>query len=216
MDTNALNEIADLSRVLATIAPEAGQNLRKALDSLAECRNEATLQKYVATERHNVNCYREQCDEARAELHKLAVLVYRHLPDFTLQFCRINPMWRMDAKETDWPSIVAELKTIEDAALRKLLAAGGKRKVTRRRRKSDNMPKPLTAKQLEAVQIVGECKGNITKAAEQVGIDRKSMQERYDAAMTKLGASAVKHKTKQLGNDKRGQANIVGGDDRRG
>jgi len=217
---NPLNEIANAARLLAIVAPEAGTNLRRELDNLAECRNEATLEQYVATARHGVNAYREQCQQARDELHKLAVLVYSHLPDVPLEHCRINPTWRMDDAETNWPAIVAELRMIEDAALRKLLAtdgkADGKKQRRTRRRKSDATPPPLTAKQSEAVHIVGECEGNIKQAADRVGIDRKSMQERYEAAMKKLGKTAVKNRTKQIRDDNRGQANIVDGDDRRG
>jgi predicted DNA-binding protein (UPF0251 family) len=86
----------------------------------------------------------------------------------------------------------------------------------RRRRMTDAPPRPLTAKQTEAVQIVGECKGNLAEAARRLGIDRATLKERYEAASEKLGKRAVKHATKSLPTDRRGQENLSRYDDRRG
>jgi DNA-binding NarL/FixJ family response regulator len=86
----------------------------------------------------------------------------------------------------------------------------------RRRRKTDAVPRPLTAKQAEAIQIVGECKGNFAQAADRIGRDRATVRQHYNAGMKKLGRTAVKHRTQQLPSDKRGQDSVSSDDDRRG
>lgn len=77
------------------------------------------------------------------------------------------------------------------------------------------MARPLTAKQGEALQIVGECKGNIAEAARRTGCDRKTMEQHYKTGMAKLGKSAVKHRTKRMPVDLRGQEHVGDGEDRR-
>jgi predicted DNA-binding protein (UPF0251 family) len=89
----------------------------------------------------------------------------------------------------------------------KLQGKSAKRK--RRRRASAPRLVPLTNKQLEAVHLVGEHKGNVSAAARAVGISRQTMNRRYDKAMKKLGRKAVKHRTKQLPTDRRGQINVA-------
>ncbi len=88
----------------------------------------------------------------------------------------------------------------------------------RRRGTAPRKPRPLTARQAEVVQIVGECKGVIAVAARQLGRDRKTVAEIYKAAMAKLGKSVVrsKDKTRLLPRDKRGQEAVSDADDMRG
>jgi len=95
-------------------------------------------------------------------------------------------------------------------------AAGEKPKRKRRRRKTESKTRALTAIQAEVVHIVGECKGNISEAARRLGKNRKTVDESYKSAMKKLGKSAVKHQTKRLSSDRRGQENLSQEDDRRG
>lgn len=100
-------------------------------------------------------------------------------------------------------------------------ADGGKREekgrqAKKRRRRSDKRQRPLTVKQTEAVQIVGECGGNIASAAQRMGLDRKTVKQHYDAAMAKLGRRVIKHNTTPIQHDNRGQASITTDDDRRG
>lgn len=73
----------------------------------------------------------------------------------------------------------------------------------------------LTDKQMEAVHIVGECKGNIAEAARRLGKDYSTIRQHYKAATAKLGKKAVKHSTKRLATDGRGQANVATDADKR-
>ena len=93
-------------------------------------------------------------------------------------------------------------------------SAAGKVPVKRRKRQS-SVDRKLTGKQLEASQIVAECKGNIVEAAQRLGRDPKTVRQHYKVAMEKMGKSVVNHTTKPLPSDRRGQANIADGQDRR-
>jgi predicted DNA-binding protein (UPF0251 family) len=90
--------------------------------------------------------------------------------------------------------------------------APGRSKPTKRQRARN--PKPLTAKQLEVVQTVGECEGNIAEAARRLGKDRKTVDEAYKAACEKIGMAAPSaKKTIRLAQDMRGQETIASNDD---
>jgi predicted DNA-binding protein (UPF0251 family) len=93
--------------------------------------------------------------------------------------------------------------------------AGNGQRVKRRRRKTDAAPRPITAKQLEAAQIVAECKGNFSEAARRLGVSAKTVREHYHAGLQKLGRKAVKHGTQRLPSDRRGQDSVSSDDDRR-
>jgi hypothetical protein len=84
-----------------------------------------------------------------------------------------------------------------------------------RRGTKPRKPRPLTGRQVEAVQVVGECKGDIAKAAKRLGLHRKTVAESYKAGLTKLGKVAVKHGTRLFPRDRRGQEDIAEGDDTR-
>jgi hypothetical protein len=79
----------------------------------------------------------------------------------------------------------------------------------RRRRSSPRKPTPLTPKQTEAMQLVGEHKGNIAAAARNAGKSRAAMGKLYKKATTKLGKKAVKHFTQRLPKDSRGQETVT-------
>jgi hypothetical protein len=81
-----------------------------------------------------------------------------------------------------------------------------------RRPSKPRKPRPLTARQTEVVQVVGECKGNIAAAAKRLGRDRKTVDETYRAGLAKLGKIPVKHGTKTLPHDRRGQVNLSDSD----
>ncbi len=86
----------------------------------------------------------------------------------------------------------------------------------RRRSGAAEKPRPLTPPQAEAIQIVGECKGNMAEAARRLGKDRKTLDQAYRAGLTKLGKQPVRYGTRTLYRDRRGQENIAKSDDRRG
>jgi hypothetical protein len=82
------------------------------------------------------------------------------------------------------------------------------RKPKRRRRASPKKPVPLTAKQVEAMQLVGEHKGNFTAAGKAAGKTPTAMRKLYNKACAKLGTKTVKHATQRLPEDRRGQATV--------
>jgi predicted DNA-binding protein (UPF0251 family) len=88
-------------------------------------------------------------------------------------------------------------------------------KVTMVRKRRRNPPRdamPLTPGQLEALQLLGEHKGNQTAAAKAAGISRPALMKRYNKAMKKLPRSAAvikkKPTAKPLPLDRRGQVNL--------
>lgn len=87
---------------------------------------------------------------------------------------------------------------------------GSKRK---RRRTSPRAEAPLTNKQVEAMQLVGECKGNFAAAAKAAGKSRQAMKKLYDKGASKVGLAAPKHRTQRLPTDRRGQEMIPSPED---
>ena len=84
-----------------------------------------------------------------------------------------------------------------------------------RRKGTPRETKTLTARQLEAVKVVGECDGYFAEAARRMGIDRKTCRQHYDSAMRKLGRAAphAKRRTQSLPTDRRGGVILAAGDD---
>jgi hypothetical protein len=78
-----------------------------------------------------------------------------------------------------------------------------------RRRATPRKSIPLTPEQTEAMQLVGEHKGNIAAAARAAGKSRAAMDKLYRKAMAKLGKKTVKHFTQRLPTDARGQETIA-------
>lgn len=79
-----------------------------------------------------------------------------------------------------------------------------------RSRRPARSPKQLTAKQTEAVHLVGEHKGNVSAAARAMGRDPKTVRQHYEAGMKKLGKAGVPlGKTKRLTHDRRGQPDVT-------
>lgn len=89
---------------------------------------------------------------------------------------------------------------------------GGKGK--KRKRQSDVF-RPITPAQAEAIQVVGECKGNIAEAARRLGKDPKTVKQSYEAGLKKIGGKAVKPTTKAIATDRRGQSDVADIDDAR-
>jgi hypothetical protein len=88
-------------------------------------------------------------------------------------------------------------------------AKPGTQKGRRRRGKTPRKPSPLTEKQTEAMQLVGEHKGNYTAAGKAAGKSRQAIQKLYQKATKKLGKKSVElWKTQRLPTDRRGQVNV--------
>ena len=95
----------------------------------------------------------------------------------------------------------------EDGATKKEASKkGGEPSEPRKTRRT--ISKPLTDKQAEALQVVAECQGNYTKAGKRMGIGRKAAEQRYKAAMKKMGKKIIKHATEQMPVDLRGQPTV--------
>jgi hypothetical protein len=79
-------------------------------------------------------------------------------------------------------------------------------------------PRDLTAKQLEAAQVVAECNGNFAEAARRMGVKSpKTVRQHYETAMKKLGRKALgKPKMTSLPVDRRGQTNLADDDEGHG
>ena len=85
-----------------------------------------------------------------------------------------------------------------------------------RRPSKTSKPRKLTTLQTEAIQIVGEYKGNIAEAARRLNKDRKTIEEAYKSGLAKLGKVAVQRGTRTFPRDRRGQVDLGQDDDRRG
>jgi len=89
-------------------------------------------------------------------------------------------------------------------------ARGDKPKTSRKHRQS--RPRPATAKQLQAAEIYGECKGNYSKGARAMGIGRASFKQHVEAAYAKVGqAVPSQRKLTKLTTDHRGGVDIAAG-----
>jgi predicted DNA-binding protein (UPF0251 family) len=80
----------------------------------------------------------------------------------------------------------------------RLSGVSHKARTKRRRQSAARKPTPLTAKQAEAMHLVGEHKGNFAAAGRAAGKSRQAMQKLYNKALRKLGKSAVKTYTNRL------------------
>jgi hypothetical protein len=94
-----------------------------------------------------------------------------------------------------------EVTKVEDLAAAKRI---------RRRRTPDRRAKPLTPRQAEAMQMVGEHKGNYSAAARAMGVTPQRVRALYGEACQKLGISATKKgKAGRLPTDRRGQPTVA-------
>jgi len=83
-------------------------------------------------------------------------------------------------------------------------------KTTRRRRRiHQERTYPLTVKQIDAVLIVKEHKGNFAAAARAAGKSRAAIMKLYEKAASKLGKKDFKLLTQRLPRDARGQEIVV-------
>jgi DNA-binding CsgD family transcriptional regulator len=107
----------------------------------------------------------------------------------------------------------AAVERLEDAAEHALAYAETCKpaKQRKRRRSTARKPTPLTPRQIEVTQLMGEHKGNAGAVAKQMGISPQAVRKLYAKGMRKLGRSAklLAPWTTGLPLDRRGQANVV-------
>ena len=84
----------------------------------------------------------------------------------------------------------------------------------KRRRKAPPRTRKVTGLQTEALHQLGLCDNNVTKAAEAMGITRKTFRDHVEAAYRNLGRRAAKLevKTSRLPTDQRGQGTVADND----
>jgi predicted DNA-binding protein (UPF0251 family) len=102
--------------------------------------------------------------------------------------------------------------TVTDAAQQQLTAlCGAAASPVQRKRRRLAQPKTvrLTAKELEAWNLVSDHKGDFTAAARAAGVSRQALTKRYEKALAKLSVKAVKKPPLQsLPLDQRGQCDV--------
>lgn len=82
--------------------------------------------------------------------------------------------------------------------------------ITTRRRRTLPAKRPVTAAEAEAVQMVGQCSGNKSEAARQLGKHRTTVDQLYKSGMAKAGKTITQRpSTNRLPQDDRGQDSIA-------
>jgi hypothetical protein len=119
---------------------------------------------------------------------------------------------RLSMETAARPTFVSEAGRLSVAVemLRRAMPATPPRPQRRRHRQPPKQIHPLTARQLEVVQLFGEHEGNMTAVARAMGVSRQRAADLYQEAMAKLASKApVKPKKQKLPEDHRGQAKVV-------
>jgi DNA-binding CsgD family transcriptional regulator len=128
---------------------------------------------------------------------------------FTDAACRISPAKALKL----WPALRARLERMAVRLTATPPAGGGRVTRNLRPRRAD---RPLTPKQLNALELIATHKGNMSEAARAAGVSRATMKKHVDAANKKLALTEPHGKriqTCRLPKDRRGQANIAARDD---
>lgn len=115
-------------------------------------------------------------------------------------------------------AIRKEIQRAERVALKLTPHQDQHRANSRRRRSRRSSPKKLTEIQRKTLEVVGDCKGNKSKAAKRLGKDRKTVVEAYEAALRILGLDPVtygKTNKRTYYRDSRGQDDVADIDDQR-
>lgn len=124
---------------------------------------------------------------------------------------RTRLLRRQIANLDRWPGLnsLFHALTVYQRDLKAATARLAKRDLQRRRRAGVRQTAGLSPQQVEAVQLVGEHKGNFAAAARAAGKSRTAMAKLYEKANRKLGKKAIKHATQRLPRDQRGQETIA-------
>jgi predicted DNA-binding protein (UPF0251 family) len=145
------------------------------------------------------------------------------LEDAGLAYCEVVAGWGTKAmvygpnqypgsREADpeaWARQLRHLRGAAETLAAAQAAAAPQVQQKRRRRLPPRAITPLTPEQTEAMQLVGEHKGDLSAAARAAGKSRQAMAKLYQKALRKLGVKAsAKPKTQRLPHDRRGQAMV--------
>jgi DNA-binding CsgD family transcriptional regulator len=93
-------------------------------------------------------------------------------------------------------------------------ARAQERSTVPKRRRRVQRARPLTPKQVQAVQVVGECQGNMAEAARRLGVHPATVRQHYLAATKKVpevvsSVARAKLARRRLPADHRGQPTIA-------
>jgi hypothetical protein len=133
---------------------------------------------------------------------------------------RIRTLQRAVATQLAWlPAVESDQAAWKLAGGPAAESTGQAGKTTRGKKRGTKprKPRPITPRQLEVIQTVADCCGNLAVAGRRLGLDRATIEEAYKAGMEKAGKVVYhsKDKTRLLVRDQRGQENVSEGDDRR-
>jgi hypothetical protein len=111
-----------------------------------------------------------------------------------------------------WSDDSPEPKPVNAGAVKgKADSSAGRRKGRQTRKRTPSI------KQLEALKVVGECKQNFAEAGRWLGLDPKTVRQRYEAGLKNAGKLAGKFigkpEIQRLKEDWNGRADVAGDDD---
>jgi hypothetical protein len=115
---------------------------------------------------------------------------------------------RRQTAEREWVQLNAAIVEYE-----RWLPAISYKKPAKSRKRNRTLPieRPLTPNETEALNVVGQYNGNISKAARQLGKDRTTVGEQYKNGLAKLGRDSKEKYLKSIAKlpvDNRGQTNV--------
>jgi DNA-binding NarL/FixJ family response regulator len=232
---DGLREIAESKYLSAEELRKSQLNFCRRYDATA--RDTDALDEVLSRHRAAVHCIDIEAyasglgnylpHDVREEIERLRIAV-----NAASAVSESNPGWEsflllQVAWRSYWHAIRLATQDLKAAAVRKRAAlenlptlAVAMTPAVENRRPTRRRPavalKQLTARQVEAAHVVGECKGNLAEAARRMGLDRKTVSQHYRAALRKLGKTALPTpKTGRLLRDRRGQESMADGEDRR-
>ncbi len=213
---SVFTQIADLSRTVEAGYPHALAEFARETKNLEMVRYSSLLQDRLPTVQHNWQSYRDLCTDYRRTLAELGDLVFRHLPDVAVDLRIITDGVGHSQGELDVDHLIAELRRIRAAAKRAVAGEQPSKTRTRRRNRDSG---PLTKIQQKTMEVVVECKGNLSKAAEKMNKDRTTVKQSWEEACKKLGKDPITYgkgpRQTTFLRDRRNQEDMADIDDQR-
>lgn len=131
---------------------------------------------------------------------------------------QVPTMTTFDVRQALMARLVLRLGTAIETHTGEVIEPIDRRKPAKPKKRPRTSPRKTTPKQLEAIQMVGECKGNFAEAARKLSKDPKTIRQLYKAGLRNAGdlAATLKStpKKQRLPTDRRGQISVAR--DRRG